>query len=85
MEFEKVPTIYEAVEAVNKNSAGDRVVIEVLQQLGNGKVRGISMDSVDGLRKGDEVVATGSQYTFGLTPSTPHALPTIYLPFFELK
>jgi len=60
MEFEKVPTIYEAVEAVNKNSAGDRVVIEVLQQLGNGKVRGISMDSVDGLRKGDEVVATGS-------------------------
>ena len=60
MEFEKVPAIYEAVEAVNKNSNGDRVVIEVLQQLGNNKVRWISMDSVDGLKKGDEVVATGS-------------------------
>ena len=60
MEFDNVPAIYEAVEAVNKNSAGDRVVIEVLQQLGNNKVRWISMDSVDGLRKGDEVVAQGS-------------------------
>jgi len=60
MEFDNVPAIYEAVEAVNKNSAGDRVVIEVLQQLGNHKVRGIAMDSTDGLRKGDEVVATGS-------------------------
>ena len=60
MEFEKVPAIYEAVEAVNKNSNGDRVVIEVLQQLGNNKVRWISMDSVDGLKKGDEVVATGA-------------------------
>jgi len=35
MEFEKVPTIYEAIEVENKNSNGDRVVIEVLQQLGS--------------------------------------------------
>jgi F0F1-type ATP synthase beta subunit len=33
MEFDKVPGIYEAVEVTTKNSAGDRVVIEVLQQL----------------------------------------------------
>jgi F0F1-type ATP synthase beta subunit len=39
MEFEKVPAIYEAVETVVKNSAGENVIIEVLQQLGNGKVR----------------------------------------------
>jgi len=60
MEFEKVPAIYEAVELLGKNSSGNRVVIEVLQQLWNGKVRGISMDSTDGLKKGDEVVATGA-------------------------
>jgi F-type H+-transporting ATPase subunit beta len=51
MEFDNVPKIYEAVEAVNKNASGDRVVIEVLQQLGNNKVRGIAMDSTDGLKK----------------------------------
>ncbi len=60
VEFEQVPAIYEAVEVVNKNSNGDRVVIETLQQLGNGRIRGIAMDSVDGLKKGDEVVATGA-------------------------
>lgn len=60
MEFDSVPKIYEAVEAVNKNASGDRVVIEVLQQLGNNKVRGIAMDSTDGLKKWDEVIATGS-------------------------
>jgi len=33
MYFDKVPAIYEAVEVVNKNAFGNRVVIEVLQQL----------------------------------------------------
>ena len=60
MEFDSVPKIYEAVEAENKNASGDRVVIEVLQQLGNNKVRGIAMDSTDGLKKWDVVIATGS-------------------------
>ena len=60
MEFEQIPAIYEAVETVVKNSAGEKVIIEVLQQLGNGKVRWISMDTTDGLRKGDEVISTWS-------------------------
>ena len=60
MEFDKVPAIYEAVEVTNKNSSGDRVVIEVLQQLWNGIVRWISMESADGLKKWDEVIATWS-------------------------
>ena len=59
MEFEKVPTIYEAIEVENKNSNGDRVVIEVLQQLGSWKVRWIAMDTTDWLKKWDEVIATG--------------------------
>ncbi len=58
MEFEKVPTTYEAVEVENKNSSWDRVVIEVLQQLGSWKVRWIAMDSTDWLRKWDIVIAT---------------------------
>ena len=68
MEFEKVPEIYEAVEVTKKNAAGDRVVIEVLQQLWNGKVRGISMDSTDGLKKWDEVIATGAPITVPVGP-----------------
>ena len=60
MKFEKVPEIYEAVEVVNKNSSWDKVVIEVLQQLGWWVVRWISMESTDGLRKWDEVIATGA-------------------------
>jgi len=58
MEFDKVPMIYEAVEVVNKNSNGDRVIIEVLQQLGWWKVRWIGMDSTDGLQRQDEVIST---------------------------
>jgi len=68
MEFDKVPEIYEAVEVENKNAAWDRVVIEVLQQLWNGKVRGISMDSTDGLKKGDSVIATGAPITVPVGP-----------------
>jgi len=33
MSFDKVPGIYEAVEVANKNASGDKVVVEVLQQL----------------------------------------------------
>jgi len=68
MDFDKVPEIYEAVEVANKNAAGDKVVIEVLQQLWNNKVRGIAMDSTDGLKKGDEVIATGAPITVPVGP-----------------
>jgi F-type H+-transporting ATPase subunit beta len=55
-----LPAIYEALETQTKNSDGEKVVIEVLQQLEDGKVRGIAMTSTDGLKRGDEVIATGS-------------------------
>lgn len=56
----EVPAIYEALEVVQPNSIGETVVIEVLQQLEGGIVRGIAMVSTDGLSRGNEVIATGS-------------------------
>lgn len=55
-----VPKIYDAVIAEQKNKDGDEVVIEILQQLEDGLVRGISMAATDGLKRGDTVVGTGS-------------------------
>lgn len=57
---EKSPQIYDAVSVSAKNSAGQDVVIEVIQQLEDGYVRGIAMNSTDGLKRGDEVMDTGA-------------------------
>lgn len=51
--FPQAPKIYDAVKLQNKNSAGEEVVIEVLQQLEDGVVRGIAMASTDGVKRGD--------------------------------
>ncbi len=53
------PKIYDAVEVEGKNAAGKKVIIEVLQQLEDGVVRGIAMESTDGLKRGDAVRNTG--------------------------
>lgn len=59
MHFQQgLPSIYDAVKTGSKNADGQEVVIEVLQQLEDGYVRGIAMTSTDGLKRGDEVVAT---------------------------
>ncbi|MCD5382741.1 F0F1 ATP synthase subunit beta, partial [Candidatus Gracilibacteria bacterium] len=50
-----VPSIYDAVEV---KGAKERVVLEVQQQLGDGAVRTIAMNPVDGLKRGMEVEAT---------------------------
>jgi len=42
----------------HKNSNNAEVVVEVLQVLEDGIVRGIAMDSTDGLKRGDTVVNT---------------------------
>jgi len=46
------------VTVENKNSNGDTVVVEILQQLDGGYVRGIAMNTTDGLRRGDEVISS---------------------------
>ncbi|MDP2090485.1 MAG: F0F1 ATP synthase subunit beta [Candidatus Gracilibacteria bacterium] len=50
-----VPSIYEALEI---KGTKERVVLETQQQLGDGVVRTIAMNTVDGLKRGMEVVAT---------------------------
>jgi F-type H+-transporting ATPase subunit beta len=46
-----IPNIYDAVKVASTNANGDEVVIEVLQQLEDGYVRGIAMGATDGLRR----------------------------------
>jgi len=55
-----VPNIYDALKVQTKNADGQEVVVEVLQQLEDGYVRGIAMTSTDGLKRGDMVTATGA-------------------------
>lgn len=50
-----VPSIYEALEV---QGAAERVVLETQMQLGDGVVRTIAMNTVDGLTRGMSVVAT---------------------------
>ncbi|QFR39615.1 F0F1 ATP synthase subunit beta [Candidatus Gracilibacteria bacterium 28_42_T64] len=52
-----VPSIYDALEV---KGTKERMVLEVQQQLGDGSVRTIAMNNVDGLQRGIEVEATGS-------------------------
>ena len=52
VKFEKdFPRVYDALVVEQKNSNGDEVVIEVLQLLEDGVVRGIAMDSTDGIKR----------------------------------
>lgn len=53
----KQPELYEALEV---HSGDERIVVlEVESAIGNNRVRCIAMDSTDGFRRGDPVVATG--------------------------
>ncbi len=52
-----LPTIYNALELTFKNK---RLVLEVQQHLGDGKVRAVAMDTTDGLKRGTEVMDTGA-------------------------
>ena len=53
-----LPNIYDALEITKEN--GNKVILECQQHVGEDTVRAISMDSTDGLSRGDEVLATGS-------------------------
>ena len=55
-----LPPILSALETDNN---GNRLVLEVAQHLGENVVRTIAMDSTDGLTRGQNVRATGSQMT----------------------
>ena len=59
LEFtEKVPQIYNAVEI--KKRDGEKLVLEVQQQLGGSMVRAVAMGSTDGLERQMEAIDTGA-------------------------
>jgi F-type H+-transporting ATPase subunit beta len=53
-----LPDIYDSLEITKTD--GTKLVLECQQHVGEDTVRAISMDSTDGLKRGVEVVATGS-------------------------
>src|SRR6202047_831983 len=55
---ERLPDILDALEI--DRGKDRRLVLEVQQNVGNGVVRCIAMDTTEGLRRGDEVRATGA-------------------------
>ena len=56
-----LPNIYDALEVVKDDNT--RLVLECQQDIGENTVRTIAMDSTDGLRRGMDVIATGSPIT----------------------
>ena len=53
-----LPNIFDALEITREN--GNKIILECQQHIGEDTVRAISMDSTDGLSRGNEVLATGS-------------------------
>ena len=56
-----LPKIYDAL--IVKREDGSDLVIETQQHIGEDTVRCVAMDNTDGLRRGLEVIATGSPIT----------------------
>lgn len=62
MQFDtqSMPAISNAVVTSHPNGAGEIVTIEILQHLDGGIVRGIAMQTTDGLTRGEQISDTGS-------------------------
>ena len=65
---EALPAIYNAVEIPRQS--GDPLVVEVEQQLENGWVRCVAMDSTDGLQRGMPAIDTGGPIAVPVGPKT---------------
>ncbi|MDA7582712.1 F0F1 ATP synthase subunit beta [Candidatus Pelagibacter sp.] len=63
----ELPEILSALECKNGNN---RLVLEVAQHLGESSVRTIAMDATEGLKRGDEVTATGAPIQVPVGPET---------------
>ena len=62
-----LPNILTALECKNGDN---RLVLEVAQHLGESTVRTIAMDATEGLKRGDEVTATGAPIQVPVGPET---------------
>ncbi|MHC5012130.1 MAG: F0F1 ATP synthase subunit beta [Planctomycetota bacterium] len=68
---EQLPSIYNAVECVVTDREGEhRLVGEVQQHLGGGRVRCVALGSTDGLVRGHEAVDTGAPVTVPVGDAT---------------
>ncbi|MDA9662444.1 F0F1 ATP synthase subunit beta [Candidatus Pelagibacter sp.] len=63
----ELPEILSALECKNGDN---RLVLEVAQHLGESSVRTIAMDATEGLKRGDEVNATGAPIQVPVGPET---------------
>ena len=54
---EELPNIYDSLEVIKENC--ENLILEVEQHIGQDTVRCISMDSTDGLQRGQKVITTG--------------------------
>jgi len=63
----ELPEILSSLECKNGDS---RLVLEVAQHLGESSVRTIAMDATEGLKRGDEVTATGAPIQVPVGPET---------------
>ena len=61
----KLPAIYNAVKVTNRSISDEQwnLVVEVAQHLGENTVRCISMDSTEGLVRGEQALDTGTGIT----------------------
>ena len=66
---DEIPAIYNALK-VRIGEAGNEVICEVQQHLGDDKVRAVAMDSTDGLARGIEVIDTGAPITVPVGEAT---------------
>ena len=66
-QVEETPELFNSLEVETKNG---KLVLEVLQQLGNGTVRCISMHATDGLSRGMFAVDTGDPITIPVGEET---------------
>ena len=62
-----LPEIYTALEV---NSSGNKLILEVAQHLGENEVRTIAMDATEGLKRGDEVINTTAPISVPVGPET---------------
>ncbi len=62
-----LPEIYTALEV---NNAGNKLILEVAQHLGENDVRTIAMDATEGLKRGDEVTNTSAPISVPVGPET---------------
>ena len=63
----ELPAILSALECKNGDN---RLVLEVAQHLGESSVRTIAMDATEGLKRGDDVTATGAPIQVPVGPET---------------